>query len=308
MNDTLTKLRGLASQIKARDEELRAHFEELESLLNEASAGCKVRGHSESCKLETYGDDEAYYGSLLFDDTLQVLYRTTEADLIDRFDDEHFEPTYSVSSLDKCSSEWLRALAAPRVIESLLTSITSGLQASVTSAAEGIRALSTTTNLPLRGLDAGLVDVATKLKYGDVIQQWQEAQSALGVDPPDASTRASRLIETVCKHILQTKNAPLPNKESIQPLYRAASQALTLGPEQQSSEDLRAMGSGMITVISSIGAFRTHAGTAHGTAPADQPVNFSQARLAVNAAGVLATFLMDAMLHQTGPGQQHSKP
>jgi hypothetical protein len=206
-----------------------------------------------------------------------------------------------VTSLDKCSPVRLRALAGPTVFESLLASINDGLEAALSATAAGVRTLSTTANLPSRDLDAGLVDAAKKVNFGVVIQQWQEAQSALGVDPPDAATRACRLLETLCKHILHTKGRPLPGDESIQPLYKIASQPLTLSPEQQSADDLRAIGSGMITLVKNIGALRTHSSTAHGTTPNSVPITFSQARLAVKAAGVLATFLMDALLQQTKP-------
>jgi hypothetical protein len=298
MSDPLSTLRGLTSEIQARDEELRAAFKELESRIKEASNGCNLRGQSENRMLEAYGDDEAYYGYLFFDDDLSVAYRTSENDMEMALERTPSEPTYSVKSLEKCSPLWLRALSAPRIAESLLASINDRLQASVTSAVEGVRTLSMTANLPFRDLDRGLIDVAKKLNFVDVILQWQEAQSALGVDPPDATTRASRLVETLCKHILYTKGKPLPGDQSIQHLYRAASRSLTLGPEQQSSDDLRAMGSGMIALTASIGALRSHGGTAHGTGPNTQPISCSQARLAVNAAGVLATFLMDTLLTQ----------
>jgi hypothetical protein len=299
MSDPLSRLRGLASEINARDEELRAGFKELEARLKDASGDYSVRGRSQNCLLEPYGDDDAYYGYLFFDEDLRVAYRTREDDVTLAFEKEPSEPTYSVTSLDKCSPVWLRALAGPTVIESLLANINDGLEAALSATAAGVRTLSTTANLPSRDLDAGLVDAAKKLNFGDVIQQWQEAQSALGVDPQEAATRACRLLETLCKHILHTKGRPLPGDESIQPLYKIASQSLTLSPEQQSSDDLRAIGSGMITLVKNIGALRTHASTAHGTRPNSVPITFSQARLAVNAAGVLATFLMDAMLQQT---------
>jgi hypothetical protein len=301
MSDPLSRLRGLATEIKARDEELRAAFKELEAQLKDASGASSVTGHSENCLLEPYGDDDAYYGYLFFDKYLRVAYRTREDDVALAFEEKPSEPTYSATDLDKCSTVWLRALAAPKVIESLLTSINDGLEATLSATATGVQALSTTANVPLRDVDAGLVDVAKKLNFGDVIQQWHEAQSALGVDPSDAAARASRLLETLCKHILHTKGRPLPGDESIQPLYKIASQSLTLSPEQQSSNDLRAMGSGMITLVTSVGALRTHASTAHGTGPNRVPITFSQARLAVNAAGVLATFLMDAVLQQSRP-------
>jgi hypothetical protein len=301
MSDPLSRLLGLASEIKARDEELRTGFKEFEARLKDASGGYSVRGRSQDCLLESYGDDDAYYGYLFFDKELLVAYGTREDYMTLAVEEEYSEPTYSVTILDKCSSVWLRALAAPQAIESLLTSINDGLEATLSATAAGVKTLSATANLPLRNLDTGLVDVAKKLNFGDVIQQWQEAQSALGVDPPDAAARACRLLETLCKHILHVKERPMPRDESIQPLYKIASQSLSLSPEQQSSQDLKAMGSGMTTLVQSIGALRTHTSTAHGTVPNSMPITFPQARLGVNAAGVLATFLMDMLLQQTEP-------
>jgi hypothetical protein len=159
--------------------------------------------------------------------------------------------------------------------------------------------LSATANLPLRDLDAGLADVAGKLNFSAVIQHWKDAQSALAIDPPDATTRASSLIETLCKHILDAKSRPLTGNESIQQLYGAAARALSISPEQQVTADLRAIAGGMNTLVVGIGALRTHAGTAHGKSPGNQPITFPHARLAVNAAGVLATFLMDALIADT---------
>src|ERR1700680_4021083 len=175
MSDPLSRLQGLAGEIKARDEELRAGFKDLEVRLTDASDGYSVTGRSQNCLLETYGDDDAYYGYLFFDEELRVAYRTREDD-ITAFEEEPSEPTYSVTSLDKCSPVWLRALAGSKVIESLLTNITAGLEATLSATATGVQTLSTTAKLPLRDLDAGLVDVAKKLNFGDVIQQWQEAQ------------------------------------------------------------------------------------------------------------------------------------
>jgi hypothetical protein len=44
MSDPLSRLRGLASEINARDEELRAGFKELEARLKDASGDYSVRG------------------------------------------------------------------------------------------------------------------------------------------------------------------------------------------------------------------------------------------------------------------------
>jgi Abortive infection C-terminus len=297
MNDPISKLRGLTSEIKAREDELRAYFTDLELRLKDAAGGYRIRGQSENCILETYGEDDAYYGYLYFDeDGLRVAYRTREEDTELAFSNEPWEPTYKFDTLDKCSAVWLRALSAPTVIQSLLTSINTRVEEELRATEAGIDALSATANLPLRDLDTGLVEAAKKLNFGAVIQHWQDAQAALGVDPPDATTRASSLIETLCKHILNAKGKPLPNNESIQHLYNTAARALSISPEQQITTDLKAIAGGMNTIVVGIGTLRTHAGTAHGKAPGSRPIDFPQARLAVNAAGVLATFLMDALI------------
>jgi Abortive infection C-terminus len=209
------------------------------------------------------------------------------------------EPAYHVEKLDKCSPVWLRALFESKVIESLLANINARVEEELSATKSGVQVLAATANLPLRDLDTGLVEAAKKLDFGVVIEHWQSAQSALGVDPPDATTRASSLIETLSRHILGATGTPPPKNECIQHLYGAAARAFGISPEQQVTDDLRAIAGGMNAVVVGIGALRTHAGTAHGKEPDNQPITFQQGRLAVNAAGVLATFLMDILSAHT---------
>jgi hypothetical protein len=145
--------------------------------------------------------------------------------------------------------------------------------------------------------------VATKLGYGKVLEQWQKAQAAIVIDPAEALTRASQLIETLCKHILDEKSQPVPGSPDLQDLFKATAKVLNLSPDPKADQALIKINSGLVTVVINIGSLRNHAGIAHGATPDSMPVTFSQARLAVNAAGVLATFLMDAMLLQTQPQQ-----
>jgi hypothetical protein len=268
MDDAISVLRGLSNENKARDEELRIGFKQLESSLVEASAGLEIRGKSENCCLERYGDDEAIYGYLFFDSSgLQVAYRSTEDDLSDALDDsvdDDPDPVYSVQSLDKCHAIWLRALAAPSLIESLMNSVMDAVRAAIEANKEAVRLLAATVNFPIRSLETALIGVAEKLNFSVVLQDWKSAQSALGVDAADAVTRACRLLETLCKHILQTQNQPMPSDQIIQKLYKAAAKSLKLSPDQQSSDDLRMIASGMSTAVQGIGALRTHFGTATG--------------------------------------------
>src|SRR6185369_1019511 len=108
MSDPISKLRGLTDEIKARDLELRKHFSELSLRLQEAAGGHRIRGVSENCTLETYGDDDAYYGFLSFDeDGLDVAYRTRQEDMEIASNYEPWEePTYHPVELEKCSPVW----------------------------------------------------------------------------------------------------------------------------------------------------------------------------------------------------------
>ena len=296
MGDPINVLRGLRDESRARDEELRTRFKQLESHLTEASAGLEISGRSDNCSLERYGDDEAIYGYLFFDDTgLHVAYRSTEDDLVDSSDDSS-DLTFGIQSSDKCKAVWLRALAAPRLLQSLINNITEAVRASVEADNEAVRALAATVNLPTRSLETAFIDAAQKLSFGVVLQDWKDAQSALGVDAADAATRACRLLETLCKHILQKRDQAMPTDQTIQKLFKSAVRSLKLSPDQQSSEDLRVVASGMFAAVQGIGALRTHAGTAHGSAADRHDITFSEARLAVNSAGVLATFMMESLL------------
>lgn len=296
MGDPINTLRGLCDESRARDEELRAGFKQLESRLAEASAGLQISGRSDNCSLERYGDDEATYGYLYFEDAgLRVAYRSTENDLVESWNDSS-DPTFSIQSLDKCKPVWLRALASPPLMQSLIYSITEAVRASVAANYEAVHVLAATVNLPTRSLESAFVDAAEKLNFGVVLQDWRDAQSALGIDAADAATRACRLLETLCKHVLQTQNQPMPADQTIQKLFKPAVRSLKLSPDQQSSEDLRAVASGMFSAVQGIGALRTHAGTAHGSTADRYEITFSEARLAVNSAGVLATFMMETLL------------
>jgi hypothetical protein len=305
MDDAISTLRGLSNENRARDEELRLGFKQLESNLVEASGGLAIRGQSENCCLERYGDDEAIYGYLFFDSSgLRVAYRSTEDDMNDAWDDSsnrNPDPVYSVEDLEKCHPVWLRSLAAPSLIESLMNSITDAVRAAVAENKEAVRVLAATVNFPTRSLETALIDVAEKLNFPIVLQDWKSAQSALGVDAADAVTRACRLVETVCKHILQRRNQPMPADQVIQKLFKAVAKSLKLSPEQQSSDDLRMITTGMSTAVHGIGALRTHSGTAHGSTAHRHEITFSEARLAVNSAGVVATFLMEALLVSEPP-------
>jgi hypothetical protein len=294
MTDPISTLRARVNESDTRNEELRTRLKEFETLLRDAVGDRYVSGSSKQCTFEVYGDNDYYYGYLTFNGALRVAYRNTEEDAIDLH--EQSEPTYSLKDLDDCYPVWLRALAVPEIMNSLAGSLISTFEADIAATVEGVKTVEAVANLPFRELETGIAEVATKVGYVMVLEQWQKAQAALAFDPAEALTRASQLIETLCKHIIESNGQKVKPKADLKDLYKAAINCLSLSPDPKTSLILKSLNTGLVTVVQNVGALRNHASIAHGTSVSSHPLTLSQARVAVNSAGVLANFLMDAAL------------
>ena len=79
-------------------------------------------------------------------------------------------------------------------------------------------------------------------------------------------TAACTIVEAVCKHYLETENIPLPNKQTIAPLWTEVAKNLRLSPGQMADDDLKQILSGLFSIAAGVGALRTHEGSAHGHA------------------------------------------
>lgn len=270
-------------------------FHSLERIL-ESTAGADVSVSSENTTFDEDGSGESIYGHLFYvRGRIAVAYRHSEEDTMEYLHQESVdESTFHVKALDDCSAKWLGAISQTRVIDSFLQNIVAALEAQHAATNAGIRNLGQTLNVPVKNAEEALEAAARELGYDDVIGEWQSAQAAVYRDPRDAITRASSLIETVCKHVLTAKRVQFPADLSIQGLLKTTLKVFGGTPETQLNEDLRKASSGIMTVIHSLGALRTHEGTAHGRAPGARLPTHVEARLAVNLAGVASTFLMEA--------------
>ncbi len=126
-------------------------------------------------------------------------------------------------------------------MDSLTASLISNFETDIAATVQGVKAVQAVANLPLRELEVGIVDVTTKLGYPKVLEQWQKAQEALAVDPAEALTRGSQLIETLCKHILESKGRKTDAKADLKDLYKAAVNCLGLSPDPKTSVALKSL-------------------------------------------------------------------
>ena len=145
---------------------------------------------------------------------------------------------------------------------------------------------------------AAVIEKTSLLDFDTVQREIARAQQNSKGDPEDAVTAACSLIESVCRSILIELGLPLPSKKDIDGLINAVQASLGLSPGRtglppEIEADVRQVLGGLTSVAKGIGALRTHGGDAHGREKGFTRLDSRIARLAINAAGSLALFLIE---------------
>lgn len=136
------------------------------------------------------------------------------------------------------------------------------------------------------------------LNWSYVNQTWSKASERIRTDPSGAVTSARSLVESVCMHILDGRGIPFEKDGDLQKLYLATSRALILSPEQQAEGVFRQVLGGCATVANGLAGMRNRFSDAHGQGQGEAEAEVRHARLAVNAAGTIALFLIETHLAQ----------
>ncbi len=119
------------------------------------------------------------------------------------------------------------------------------------------------------------------------------AWEATIADPAAGLTAACSLLESLFKVFIEDEGLEMPSSETIKPLWTTVSKQLGLDPAVMPDDDLKKILSGMTSVVDGLGSLRTHAGSAHGRGRKAYRVQPRHARLAVNAAHTLASFVLE---------------
>lgn len=125
-------------------------------------------------------------------------------------------------------------------------------------------------------------------------REYQRAYDNIERDPGAAVTAGCAILETVCKAYLEAVGEPLPNRQTLGPLWSATANHLGLSPQAVANQDLRKILSGMYSVADGVASLRTHEGSAHGRSPSSPyRLESRHARLSVHAAHTLALFVLE---------------
>lgn len=112
-------------------------------------------------------------------------------------------------------------------------------------------------------------------------------------DPPSTITAACAAVEALCKTYIEEEGLTFPTDKSMKPLWKLISNHIGFDPSKQADEDIRRVLSGITSIVDGIGALRTHVGSAHGHGNKHYKVEPRHARLAMNAATTIVTFVIE---------------
>ena len=138
-----------------------------------------------------------------------------------------------------------------------------------------------------------LSELLKRGQFASVEREFDRAYHQLEGDPHAAITAACAIIEALCKTYIETFALDMPSKMTVVPLWRTVQGHLGLNPDATLAEDQKKVLQGLASVVDGIGAYRTHIGSAHGRGLSPPKINVSEARLAVNVAHTLVTFIME---------------
>jgi hypothetical protein len=110
---------------------------------------------------------------------------------------------------------------------------------------------------------------------------WEEASARCDIDPEGAIVSACRLLETVCRQILDGVNFPYAKSADLAALMKSASAQITIAPNLRSEEEYRRILMGAVNVMDNFGSL-----------PATKLLP-RHAQFAVNMAGAAAMLLVE---------------
>ncbi|UUO07889.1 abortive infection family protein [Blastopirellula sp. J2-11] len=295
-HEALEALQRIASELSVSESALRQRLRQLSNSLATICQGIDVYGSSKDTNLwscEPTGDFVFGHFSFSPEAGITLSCRDNYDCIADAEKPDPCGPTYSSKNIDASPIEWLQRAVAAGQLGELLQVIGARLNARLTDVSHAADLASRCLANPTLAIGATFSDVAQQIGYVSVVQDWKSAMDDIATDPASAIARACSLTESVCKHLLDDLGIDRPNDQSISPLFKTTASALDLDPANQAEEELRKLCGGLASAVQNLGALRTKFSLAHGQGPNDTRLTAAHARLAVNAAGNISTFLME---------------
>lgn len=130
--------------------------------------------------------------------------------------------------------------------------------------------------------------------------EFLRATSKVESEPREAVSAACNILESLFKTYISDEGLEMPQKQDLQNVWKVVRADLGFDASLVQDNDLKKILSGVLSVVDGIGAFRTHASSAHGQGRKVYNIKPRHARLAVNSAHSLAMFILETWDERAG--------
>lgn len=123
--------------------------------------------------------------------------------------------------------------------------------------------------------------------------EFNRALANVNSEPREAVSAACNILESIFKTYITDEKLEMPQKQDLQNVWKVVRSDLGFNPGTLEDEDLKKILSGVLSVVDGIGAFRTHASSAHGQGRKIYNLMPRHARLAIHSAHTIALFVLE---------------
>ena len=124
--------------------------------------------------------------------------------------------------------------------------------------------------------------------------EFTRALANVNSEPREAVSAACNILESIFKTYISDENLTKPQKQDLQNVWKIVRADLGFDPSLVQDDDLKRILSGILSIVDGIGAFRTHASSAHGQGRKVYNLKPRHARLAIHSAHTIAMFVLEA--------------
>jgi hypothetical protein len=130
--------------------------------------------------------------------------------------------------------------------------------------------------------------------------EFNRALDNVNSEPREAVSAACNILESIFKVYIADENLPQPQKQDLQNVWKVVRADLGFDTKLVQDDDLKRVLSGILSIVDGIGAFRTHASSAHGEGRKTYKLKPRHARLAIHSAHTLALFVLETWDEKRG--------
>lgn len=123
--------------------------------------------------------------------------------------------------------------------------------------------------------------------------EFTRALANVNSEPREAVSAACNILESIFKVYIADEGLDKPQKQDLQNVWKIVRGDLGFDPKLVQDDDLKRILSGIISIVDGIGAFRTHASSAHGEGRKIYNLKPRHARLAIHSAHTIALFVLE---------------